>query len=232
MTRRTNARLAGSMFLLYIATAFPQMVLFGRASGGEGIASRLASIAQHADVMRCVALLSVLTFFEAVLLAIGLYGLTRDEDPELSLLALGCRVGEGVLNALPITTLGLLWLATASLPSGATDPGAVNLAGALLLKIGGWKTLAGATSFALASTIFAWLFLRARSIPIWLAWVGLIGSLLILIGLPLQIAGFIKSPVTDFMWIPVAVFEVVLGFWLLITGAPVPSRASSVTRQP
>ena len=231
MTRRTNARLAGSMFLLYIATAFPQMVLFSRASGGDGIAARLASIAQHADLMRWVALLSVLTFFEAVLLAIGLYGLTRGEDRELSLLALCCRVGEGVLNTLPIATLGLTWLATAA-PVGATDPAATNLIGALLLKIGGWKTLASATSFALGSTIFAWLFLRARSIPTWLAWVGVVGSLLILIGLPLQIAGFIRSPVTDLMWIPVAVFEIVLGFWLLITGAPEPSRASPITSQP
>jgi hypothetical protein len=34
----------------------------------------------------------------------------------------------------------------------------------------------------------------------------------------MQLAGFLRGPVTYYMWIPVAVFEVVLGFWLLIKG--------------
>ena len=32
MTRRTNARVAGVTYLLYIAVAFPAMVLFGKAT--------------------------------------------------------------------------------------------------------------------------------------------------------------------------------------------------------
>ena len=53
MTRKTNARLAGFTFLFYIAVAFPSMVLFGRATSGEGIAAKFASIAQHAgDLQR------------------------------------------------------------------------------------------------------------------------------------------------------------------------------------
>jgi hypothetical protein len=43
------------------------------------------------------------------------------------------------------------------------------------------------------------------------------------VGLPLRLAGFLHGPVTDLMWIPVAVFEVVLGFWLLIKGVAVPA---------
>ena len=42
MTRTTNARIAGFTFLFYIAVAFPAMVLFSRAAGGEGIAAKLA----------------------------------------------------------------------------------------------------------------------------------------------------------------------------------------------
>ncbi len=44
MTRTTNARIAGFTFLFYIAVAFPSMVLFGRATSGEGIAATRASL--------------------------------------------------------------------------------------------------------------------------------------------------------------------------------------------
>jgi hypothetical protein len=33
-------------------------------------------------------------------------------------------------------------------------------------------------------------------------------------------AGFIKGPVTSFMWIPMAVFEVTFAPWLLIKESP------------
>ena len=63
MTRKTNARLAGFMFLFYIATGLTSMVLFGQASSGaEGTAATLASIAQHATTVRLTVVLTLLTF--------------------------------------------------------------------------------------------------------------------------------------------------------------------------
>jgi Domain of unknown function (DUF4386) len=229
MTRTTNARLAGFMYLFYIATAFPQVVLFDRASGGEGIAGKLASIAQHAPLMRLNVLLSLVTFVDAVVLAVALYGLTRDEDHELAVLALSCRVAEGVLATMPVETLGLLWLATPAAGAVAPDAATANALGAFLLRVGTWQTLAAATCFAVGSTIFSWLFVRARTIPVWLARLGVLGSLLLVVGLPLQMAGYLRGTVTNLMWIPVAVFEVVLGFWLLIkgVGAPRPRPAAA-----
>jgi len=224
MTRRTNARLAGFMFLFYIATAFPEMVLFQRATEGQGIAAKLASVAQHPSLMRWSIVLALITFVDAVVLGVALYGLTRDEDHELAMLALVCRVCEGALGALPLAGPGLLWLATAVGGPSGPDAATANALGAFLLKLGSWKVVAGATCFAVGSTVFAYLFLRARSIPLWLAWVGVVGSLLLVVGLPLQLAGFVRGPVTDLMWIPIAVFEIVLGFWLLIKGDAVPAR--------
>jgi len=219
MTRTTNARLAGFMFLFYIATAYTEMVLFGQASSGQGAAARLASIAQHAPLVRVTAVLVFLTFVDAVVLAVALYGLTRDQDRDLAVLALSCRVSEGVIAAMAATLkMGLLSVATASVAAAAPDAAAAQALGALLLKEGSSSTLIGATCFAIGSTIFAYLFLRARSIPVWLAWIGVLGSALLVVGLPLQLAGFLGGPVSDVMWIPVAVFEVVLGFWLLIKG--------------
>jgi hypothetical protein len=65
--------------------------------------------------------------------------------------------------------------------------------------------------------------LRGRMIPIPLAWLGVVASVLLVVGLPLQLAGFLGGPVTSLLWLPMAVFEVPLALWLLIKGVATPS---------
>ena len=221
MTRTTNARIAGFMFLFYIATALPQMILFDKATSGAGVAAKLASIAQHAATMRLVVVLSLVTIFDAVVLAVALYAITRDIDRDLALLALCCRVAEGVISTVPtISAVGLLWLATAT--DTTANAAATNALSALLLKLPTWSTSIGATCFLVGSTVFAYLFMRGRSIPVVLAWLGVIASVLLLLAVPLELAGVITVPFL--LWVPMLVFEVTLGLWLLITGvAPVRS---------
>ncbi len=205
------------------------MVLFGQAtSGAEGTATTLASIARHPTTVGLIAVLGLLTFVEAVVLAVALYALTRDQDPDIAMLALCCRVGEGVIAAISaVSTLGLLSAATASAAAAGPNAAAAQALGALLLKAGGGYTLAGATCFAVGSTLYSYLFLRARSIPGLLAWLGVLASVLLAVGLPLQLAGLIRGPATNFMWIPMAAYEVVLALWLLIKGvATAPKRIS------
>jgi hypothetical protein len=76
--------------------------------------------------------------------------------------------------------------------------------------------------FALGSTIFCYLLLRGRQIPIALAWLGLAASVLLVVLLPAQAAQLIHKPVTDLMWIPMAAFEIPVGFWLIVKGARAP----------
>jgi hypothetical protein len=208
------------MFLLYIAVGLSTMVLFRRATGGaEGTAATLTSLAGHATTVRLTAVLTLLTFFIAVTLAVALYALTRDQDHDVAMLALCCRVGEGVLAAAgAVRTLSLLSVATASVAASAPDPAAVRALGALLLEQGGIGVPVTATLFALGSTLYCWLFLKARSIPIWLAWLGLVASLLLVVELPLQLAGLVSGAVTSLVWIPMAVFEVVFAVWLIWRG--------------
>ena len=54
MTSRTNARVAGFTFLFYIAAGVTGLILGGKAAAGEGVAAKLASIAQHVPLMRVV----------------------------------------------------------------------------------------------------------------------------------------------------------------------------------
>jgi hypothetical protein len=43
-------------------------------------------------------------------------------------------------------------------------------------------------------------------------------------GLPLPLAGFLRGPVTQLMWVPMLVFEVTLALWLLVRGVALPVR--------
>src|SRR5712671_4465973 len=73
MTRRNNARLAGFSYLLYIAVAFPSMMLLGRATAGAGMPAKLASLAQHGGDVRLAAVLTLFGCFCALALAVSLW---------------------------------------------------------------------------------------------------------------------------------------------------------------
>ncbi len=219
MTRTTNARLAGFMFLFYIVTGIAGMVLFAPATSGEGTAAKLASIAQHATLMRLAAVYSLVMMMNPFVLAVALYALTRDYDRDLALLALVCRITEGVIGGMSaVAKRALLSVATATVGAVGADAAAANALGSVLLKVQGLTTLVAAMAFAIGSTIYCYLFLRARTIPVLLARLGVIASVLLVVGLPMQMAEFINGSVTSLMWIPMAVFEVVFALWLLIKG--------------
>ena len=143
MTLRTNATLAGITFLGYIAAGIGTLATRGRAP--------------------VVDVLTVVTSLSALVLGVTLYAITRDEDRDLALLALLCRVVESV-------------------------PGHKG----------------GPIFFAVGSTIFCWLLLRGRMIPVALAWLGVIASVVLVVGLPLQLAGLLRGALAQFMWLPMA----------------------------
>ena len=231
MTRTTNARLAGFMFLFYIVTGIAGMILFAPATSGEGTAAKLASVARHATLVRVAAVYSVVMMMNPFVLAVALYALTRDYDRDLALLALLCRITEGVIGGMSaVAKRALLTVATTAAGATSADAAAANALGSVLLNVQGLTTLIAATAFAIGSTIYSYLFLRARTIPVPLSWLGVVASVLLVVGLPLQMAGFIEGLVTSLMWIPMAVFEVAFALWLLIKGvAAQPARAGAVT---
>ena len=82
--------------------------------------------------------------------------------------------------------------------------------------------------FALGSTLFCWLLLRGRMIPIVLAWLGVVSSVLLAVVLPLQLVGLFggsmswSASITWIVWLPMLVFEVAFALWLIIKGVAAP----------
>ena len=230
MTRKRNARVAGFTFLIYIALGLSAMILSDRAISGAGTAAKLAGLTQHVPAMRLVVLLELGCCICALVLGVTLYAITRDQDPDLARLAMLCRVAEGVIAGASLQkTVGRLWLATASGPA-APDAAAAGALGAFLLTLPDSSSTICATFFAFGSTIFAFLLLRGRIVPVALGGLGVFASILIAVCLPLQLVGVVGSPITGLMWIPMLVFEVVLALWFIVKGAAMPRRSLSEAR--
>ena len=193
MTQSANARIAGGTFLIYIAA---------------GVAGMAGLTGQAAGVV-----LALTMSLSALVLAATLHALTRDADPDLARLAMLCRGAEAVLGVafMPLR----LALRSVALPSGA-DAAVLEAFSAVLQKSRAYSTTLGAAFFAVGSLIFCWLLLRGRTIPAALAWIGVAASLLLVIVLPMQLAG---APASPYAWLPMLIFEVGAAFWLLIKGA-------------
>jgi len=224
MTRTTNARIAGFTYLFYTAIAICADLLMHHATSVDGDSAKLARIGEYATDVRIAILLRLLECFSALVLAVALYGITRDQDHELAVLALVCRVAEGVLGSLSIPAyLGLLWLAKAEVGPGALDIPTRNALRAFLLMPGPSVPLS-AIFFAVGSLIFSYLLLRGQMVPVSIAWLGVFASGLLVVGLPLQLAGFPTGPLTGYyQWMPALVFQIVLALWLLIKGVAAPA---------
>lgn len=224
MTVRTNARVAGIAFLLYIGAAMGGMIVGGRASAGANPAARLASIAAHAGEMRLALVLELVGCFCAFVLAVTLWAITRDADPDLALLGAVFRVAEGVTGAVTLDAAAeRIWLATRG---AGLDPAMRDTLAAMKFGIPQGMGI-GATCFAVGSTIFAWLLLRGRIVSAALGWIGVIGSVAAAVVLPLRLVGLLDTPLANLVWAPLLVFEVWLAIHFLWKGAAAPARRAA-----
>ena len=187
MTRTTNSRVAGVAFLFYIVVGISSMMLGSGASRGDIVAARLASVAAHAPQIRTTIILNLLANFSALVLGVTLYGLTREEDNELAVFAMICRVCEGLSGAITLhESVALLTLA-------AVPPSNAVLANAGFLFMPDAPMGIGATFFAVGSTVFSYLLLRGRMVPVPLGWLGVLSSALLVVLLPLQFIGVVSG---------------------------------------
>ena len=226
MTLRSNARVAGWTFLLYIVVGLTSVYVGRGSTAGDTTAARLASIAAHASRVRTNVVLGCLVFCIALALAVSLYGITRGEDHELSVFALCCRVAEAVGGVVPVVSaMALLDIAT---QAPLAEPGGTYAAADLLLRLRRLNPMLTAMFFAVGSTVFAYLMLRGRLVPRGLAWLGVAASLLLVVLLPAQLIGVVGGSVAQVMWLPMLVFEVTLAFWLIIKGVTPPAAQASL----
>lgn len=227
MTRAALARAAGAAFLLYIVVKIASSVLFEGSIGSGAAAGRLAAVAAHAGDLRMATVLALANCVCALVLGALLYAYTRGSHPVLSTLLLMCRTGEAAFfGAYALGIIALVSVATS--PSAASRDVDATLVMAIIRSTR-QATLVAIFFFAVGSAAFAWALLRARLAPRSLAVLGLAGSLIPIVGMPLQIIGATGGFNTGLLWVLMFLFEIVLGIWLLATGGRDPVAAHAVS---
>ena len=229
MTAKANARIAGTTLLLYIAIGITSIYLTTKLTDGAvETADKLAAAVQNNGLAQLNIILTLLSAASAVVLAITIYGLTREVDRELAIMALCWRVAEGVVIVMATMILITSMTIASIVSKGDTAYAQPMIAIAeVIYQVEGSTGFLAALCFALGSTIYCYLFLRGRSIPTWLAWLGLISSIILVALLPLRIAGILDGLVVTIMWLPMLLFELIFSVWLLTKGVEQPVRIDS-----
>jgi hypothetical protein len=232
-SQRTAAKVAGFSILFSMAiVVFANYGLLSPLLVRGDAAETARNIMAHQTQFRVAATCFVTYSLSVVVLLAALYVVLKPVNR-----------GVALAGALFRLVFALLWLLTA-----------LNLLGALrLLGSASYlqvfepdrlQTLArvyiaatfddyyvGLPFFGLAATVCAWLWLKSNYIPKWLALFGVISSAFCVICafIYLIFPGFAK-PVNPY-WFdsPMAIFELVLAFWILIKGLPPAETAASLS---
>ena len=218
------ARLAGAMYLITMATAlFAEGYVRGSLYASESAAQTAQNLVASNRLFRLAIIADLVTFSGVVVLVWALYRLLRQVRSDLAALAAFFRLVEvGVhFAALAFGAAALSLLARGEYTQSFQEPQLFALVGLTLRAQGAGLSL-GFIPLGFGSALFAYLLLRSRFVPRALAALGIFASLL----LSIYSFGVVLSPTTtDFFYmamVPMFLYEVSLGFWLLVKGVNIP----------
>jgi hypothetical protein len=212
-SRMLYSRLIGALFLA--AFAF-YGVGFGMVTSASGAVDFLSTISAHQTTLALGAFLMLLNSVVVVGLGALFFPIIENHGKRTALAYLASRIVEAVLLAIGV--LCLLMLVPlgeyAREGAGASVAWATAL-GSLLTQANTMAFQIAMMSLGLASLFLCVLLFRTRLIPGFLAVWGLIGYALFLGGAIAEIFGM---HIGVMLSIPGGLFEVAVGFWLLVKG--------------
>ena len=163
-----------------------------------------------------------------IFIAILMYPILKKYNEGLSLGYVGLRIFEGV--AFVIGSISILTIVTLSqkYDTGALDVANFQALGTLLLGVYDWSWLVGPLIFFALSTLpFYYLLYQSKIIPQWLSGWGLIAGILVTLYGLLAMFGFDTTSIVDiFLFLPIAIQEMVLAAWLIIKSFNISEKRS------
>ena len=221
LTQARAARFAGAMYLVQMTTGvFTELYARGSLIVG-GDATQTAQNIVNSEPLFRIGIASDLATYIAVLLATwALYVLLRPIDRNLALLAVFFRLMELAIHFnVTLNSLAALRLLSGADYLKSFETSQLHSLVQLALGIQGAGMNTGFVLLGLGSAVFAYLLFRSRYIPRLLAGWGVFSSLL-LAAFALSIILFPKAASLQFIpMLPMGIYEVTLGLWLLLRGA-------------
>jgi hypothetical protein len=223
--QQTAAKVAGFLYLFTMVTAnFAEFYARGRLIVAGDAVQTTKNIAASERLFRLGIVSNLITFASVVILLLALYVVLKPINKNVALLATFWRLAECSIFAL----IALNDFVALRLLSGADYLRAfgTNQLQALAYTFVGVHDagyLIGLVFFGLGSTVFAYLWFKSRYIPRWLAALGIFSSLVVaIVTLAIMVFPGLAAVVIPIYFAPIFIFEVTLGFWLLIKGVQAP----------
>lgn len=216
--RSKTSRVLGIAFLLQFLTSFGNGVVLRSTwlVPGDSRATMLR-IAANPALLQASLLLDMLTAMGIILLGAMLFITLRSQGERVALTALGLYLLEAALLATSrLQGFALLRISQDYVAAG--QPAMWQTLAAAALES---MDLVGSTlhmlAFCVGGSLFYALLYRSRVVPRWMALWGLMTIFPMLIGTLAQLFG---SSLPFLWYLPYVPFELVIGVWILVKGAP------------
>ena len=214
---RKTAIIVGLLFITATATSI---------LGGSFIASVIdspddflnVSANENQIVIGC--LLVLVDALAVIFIAILMFPILKKHNEGLALGYVGLRIFEGVVFIIGVISILVILTLSQDYVGGTLDASYFQALVALLLGVYDWSWLVGPLIFFALSTLpFYYLLYQSKLIPQWLSGWGLIGGILVTLFGLLAMFGFdTTSTISMFLFLPIAVQEMVLAVWLIVKG--------------
>jgi hypothetical protein len=222
-SQRRAAKVAGILYLLTILAAnFAEFYVRRKVIVPADAVWTATNIAQHEQLFRFGIAIDLIMLAANVMLLVALYVILKPVNRNLALLAVFWRLVECSVAA---TTVGIDFAAVLSLTgsnfSPALNPEQLQSLARLLIGLDAGGNRVAALFFGLGSTLFCYLWFKSRYVPRLLAAWGILASL---VPTFIPLSTIVFAALADIplrrarTGIPIVIFEVILGFWLLTKG--------------
>ncbi len=224
------ARVVGFCYLFAMAlSVFGESYVRGKLIVAGNAADTARNIMAHELLFRLGIASELLTFASDITLITALYVILKAVNPHVALYATFLRL-VAVANAVVMTlsSMDALRLLSGGGYLHVFEPDRLQALARLSLTAHGAAYNLTFLFLGLGSTVFAWLWLESRYIPRALAVLGIVGSFLLAAGsfTYVIVPTFVEKLGLSYM-MPLGLFEVTMGFLLLIRGVRAPAPAAT-----
>jgi len=224
-SNRKTARIVGVLFIT--ATVAPILTFFFL--GSLVAPDYLVNVSVNENQVLIGMLLELIWALAVVGIPVMLFPILKKHNEGLALGFLGFRFIEAVSTIVhSIILLSLLTLSQEFVIAGAPDASYYLTLGTLLLAARDWAFMIGSgLVWSLSALILNYILYQSKLIPRWLSGWGLVGATL---SFAVYLLQFFSINLTDFLFAPIAVQEMVFAVWLIVKGFNSSAIASESTK--
>jgi hypothetical protein len=231
-TSRKNARWAGIFYIMATVApilTFPFIGFLGGGVAGEPIPDYLVHISANEGQVIVGMLIELIWALSVVGIIVMLFPIFKKHNETLALGFFGLRFMEAISNMIhSILLLSLMTLSQEYAAAGFPDTAYFQTAGTIFLAAREWTFLIGSgLVWSLSALVLNVLLYQRTLIPCWLSIWGLVGATLSLVAYIFQV---FSIDLTEFLYLPIGVQEMVFAVWLIVKGLKSPAIVSETAK--